>query len=38
MVQGFAPIIFREGTDIGWRILFSFFPFAILAKGLNVWR
>jgi hypothetical protein len=36
IVQGFANIVFRSDTPFGWRLLFSFFPFAILAKGLRV--
>lgn len=35
MIQSFTNLIYQDTTDLVWRIIFSFLPFALLAKGLG---
>jgi ABC-type Na+ transport system ATPase subunit NatA len=35
MIQSFTGLIYQDTTDLVWRVLFAFLPFAMLAKGLG---
>jgi hypothetical protein len=35
IMQAFATVIFADSTPQGYRILFSFFPFTLLAQGMS---
>ena len=35
IIQVAAGQIYREEVNLGWRVVFSFFPFAVFSKGLN---
>jgi hypothetical protein len=35
IIQVAAGQIYREEVNLGWRVVFSFFPFAVFSKGLS---